>query len=714
MGKIIKYILWIIVALIILAAIAIGILIYTVNPNTLKGPITQQVESITGRTLTINGNITWKFIPWLGISVHKVQLSNASGFDQEHPFLSLKDTNIEVKLFPLLRGIIEFGKINLNGLDLNLATNSQGINNWSDLLKNTHTQSSKEVMNQSSVAKSNEKSQLNIKPLDLTISSINISNANVNYENQKTKQKYKLTDFNLNSQNINLKKSFPINMNFSFSSTQPNAYGQISLNTVIAINQPQQTITIAPFVVNATINGENLPKDGIPISLRSNIMLDQKQAILNLNKIAGQIANLQFSGKIYGVNIFKNPIYNGNVNITKFNPNQFLENLGISLPKFESTNAFSKLAINSDFIITPAAISINSLKLILDQSTLTGHAYLAMSNKNQSNFNLMLDRINIANYLLKKNKALTGTNTSVSSSSTSVSQSTSLHETKPTVSTTQLIPTKLFRQLNLTGKLIINQLTFNKLHATNINLNFSANNGIIQMLNNRADLYQGLWLSNMALNVQTPTPIIEINDAINHVQIEPLLNAFYNSKKLQITGTANLKSNITTQGNNSEQLTQNLNGKGQFSLINGVIKGIPPSPTNNETPFGSLTGTIQIQHGLIKNNDLLLNSNTMQVTGKGYVNLVTQNLRYELAAAVNKNGVAPQIYTLQQKIGGTIPLVIAGNFSDYKIYPNIDTILKNLAINYLRKNTNQISKEVNNGVKNFGNQLQKTLKNLFH
>lgn len=724
MGKVIKYILIILATLIILAAIGIGILVYTFNPNELKAPITQQVKEMTGRNIVIEGNIGWKIFPWLGVSIHQVRLSNAPGFNQAIPFFKLKEADVSLRVLPLLTGNIEFGKITLDGLSLNLNTNKQGVSNWADLLKNQKAKQAEKTVPAPTAQRSKEKSasKFNLKPMDLSISSIDISNANISYDNQQKGQKYQLRNFNLNSQNISFNSAFPITMDFSFNSTQPNIYGQVSLNTKIAINQSKQTVVISPFVIDAQLNGSQFPKNGLTINLQSSVALNQKKATLDLSKLEGRIANLQFSGKINGIDIFKKPTFNGDFTIAKFNPTLFLKDLSLPAPKFEDPNAFTSTSLSSTFIVTPEAVSISKLTLGLDDSTLTGNAYLAMSNKGLSQFNIHINKIDAANYLpMASNKPTTPVKSEA--------------KAKPQpISSQPLIPVKELRKLNLEGKLAIDQLTFKKLKASNLKLNISANDGIIKMANNSADIYKGKWLSNMALNVQTDTPVMQINEAINNVQIAPLTQALYTNKKLQITGTANLKASITTKGNRSTDLTKNLNGTGQFSLKNGIVQGInigyqldralalvnkqaaPSQPANDETPFGSLTGSIQIQNGVIHNNDLLLTSKAMKVTGKGYANLVSQQLNYALDASANQSGVAPQIYELQQKIGGSIPLKMSGTFENFIVGPDIEAILKNLATTYLKKSLGNIknNEAVNKGIKNLGNQLQKGLKGLFN
>ena len=59
-------------------------------------------------------------------------LGNAAGF-QDQPFATLEESDINVKLLPLLTKKIEVSRIVLKGLTLNLAKNPQGVSNWNDL-----------------------------------------------------------------------------------------------------------------------------------------------------------------------------------------------------------------------------------------------------------------------------------------------------------------------------------------------------------------------------------------------------------------------------------------------------------------------------------------------------------------------------------------------------------------------------------------------------
>ncbi|MFU8797487.1 MAG: AsmA family protein, partial [Gammaproteobacteria bacterium] len=119
--RLLKYIAYI---LMVCAALVIGGVIFLVNyvnPNDYKAQISEQVAQRTGKTLVINGNISWSFFPWLGIVVQDVELTSLA---------KIQEAAIEVKVLPLFYKKIEVGALKIKGLDLNLVKNAQGVTNW--------------------------------------------------------------------------------------------------------------------------------------------------------------------------------------------------------------------------------------------------------------------------------------------------------------------------------------------------------------------------------------------------------------------------------------------------------------------------------------------------------------------------------------------------------------------------------------------------------
>ena len=105
---------------------------FVFDPNQYKGEVITLVKQKTGRDLKIDQKIGWSFFPRLGIEAGGLELSNAPGFGKE-PFAKIEAAGVHVEFLPLLRGKIAVDTVFLHGLQLNLAKNAAGKNNWEDM-----------------------------------------------------------------------------------------------------------------------------------------------------------------------------------------------------------------------------------------------------------------------------------------------------------------------------------------------------------------------------------------------------------------------------------------------------------------------------------------------------------------------------------------------------------------------------------------------------
>ena len=131
-GKLLKILISVVVVVLGLVAVMAVALLFLVDPNDYKDQIASQVETHTGRTLSIEGDMALSIFPWLGLDIGRTRLSNAEGFGDE-PMARMDAVQVRVKLLPLLRKTLEMDTLKLSGLQLNLAKKADGSTNWDDL-----------------------------------------------------------------------------------------------------------------------------------------------------------------------------------------------------------------------------------------------------------------------------------------------------------------------------------------------------------------------------------------------------------------------------------------------------------------------------------------------------------------------------------------------------------------------------------------------------
>ncbi len=119
----------VVVLLFVVVVVAVGLLF---DPNDYKDDITAAVQNATGRQLTLDGDLELALFPTIRIAVGAASLSNAPGFGAE-PMARIGSASLSLALLPLLARRVEISQARLEGLELNLARNRGGANNWQDL-----------------------------------------------------------------------------------------------------------------------------------------------------------------------------------------------------------------------------------------------------------------------------------------------------------------------------------------------------------------------------------------------------------------------------------------------------------------------------------------------------------------------------------------------------------------------------------------------------
>ena len=134
--RLLKLVVAALILLIIIAIVAIGILIFFVDPNQLKPTLTSEVLRQTGYQLSIDGKLSWSFYPRLGIKAERMTMTNPG---QISPFLSLRDVRVATPLAKFLSirnqlsstvyiAELQFAKLRFQNLNFNL--------NWQNNLLN--------------------------------------------------------------------------------------------------------------------------------------------------------------------------------------------------------------------------------------------------------------------------------------------------------------------------------------------------------------------------------------------------------------------------------------------------------------------------------------------------------------------------------------------------------------------------------------------------
>ncbi|WP_430010137.1 AsmA family protein [Methylophaga lonarensis] len=359
-----------IVAFLVLVIAALVALPFIIDPNDYKDQISQQVERVTGRTLTLQGDIGLSVFPWIALELGPTSLSNASGFKADH-FAQVEAAEIRIKLMPLLRKELEVDTIVLDGLVLNLETNEAGVTNWDDLTgTDADAEESESAASSADVAKDVESSPA---LTAISIAGVRLTNANILWSDDSKGEQFQLRNMNLTTDPLVPGKPTSVKAAFDLISAQPEARAHITLDTDLMLDLENQQYALNKLKFTTVAQSRELPVAQVSFDLRGDVHADMQKQIINIRDLAlksqlnGEGPDAMFSEAEISLNgHLLADLGNEKASISEFKLSASANSRGIPEPLF--TDAKIQLSGDVSADLASQSVAIPQLGLNLEAS----------------------------------------------------------------------------------------------------------------------------------------------------------------------------------------------------------------------------------------------------------------------------------------------------------------------------------------------------------
>ncbi len=126
--KVLLAIAGLVVALAIVLATAVAVLF---DPQDYQPLLIRSVESATGRSFTLQGELGLEVFPCCAVTLERAALGNPPGFPAGE-FARVESAELSLQLWPLIiRREVQIGRVRLQGLDVALQVRADGATSWS-------------------------------------------------------------------------------------------------------------------------------------------------------------------------------------------------------------------------------------------------------------------------------------------------------------------------------------------------------------------------------------------------------------------------------------------------------------------------------------------------------------------------------------------------------------------------------------------------------
>lgn len=614
--------------ILVLIVVAIVIATMVIDTNKYRDQISDLVQKETGRVLTINGDLSLSFFPWVGLSIGETTLSNAKGFG-EKPFARFKQINLKLKVLPLLTKSVEMDTVVLDGVELNLAKNKQGVSNWDDLIK-----ANKEDKNENS--EKDEKDAAEHDMASIKIGGISIKDAQLSWQDAQTGASYAINNFQLTTSAINPDKPVDLSLGFDLNDQQA--------------------------------------KKSWHFGLSAGLSMDMEKHNMQLSQLTLELANIRLRGDIQVKQMMSDPQIIATIKSDEFVPRQTFADMGIELPKTSDATVFGKAMLELAISASSDNLDISQLVVRLDETALKGSLSIKNFIKPALRFNVDIDQIDVDRYLAP--------------ASDQPQQPAS--ESKVTDDRIAL-PVEMLRDLDIKGDFKIGKMKVSNLRSESISTTLVAKDGLLRAYPSSAKMYEGNYAGDITLDVRGKELALSMNEKLSGIQASPLFKDLADLD--WIGGKGDLTAKLKGHGNTMTALRSSLQGNIAISFLDGKIKGVnipykirqayalikrQPAPTAepNETRFTSIKATATVKDGVVDNRDMSMQTPVLNIAGAGQADLGKQEMNYVVKATVNDKLADSAGEAMVKLKGKTIPVRIQGPFDKLKYKIALEDTLK--------------------------------------
>jgi len=656
MKSIVKVILGIVLAVVLLMVLAAVLLPVIYDKEDLETAIAAKVKEQTGRDLTIDGELDFSVFPWLAVEVSDLKLSNAEGFGDE-PFAQIGQARVGVALIPLFSKQLAADEITLDGLDLRLAVNEKGRNNWDDLGASDSAAPSPGEEGPGLFSSQR-------------VAGLNIRNANIEYRDLQAGAHYRLGNFSMQTGPLGAGQPVPLDLTALLEDLTAGTSLDFGMSATAAINLEAEQYTFEAFELTTELHADG---DSNTLSLQApRVSADLAAGTLDLGSFTMQLAKLNAQGTLSASNILEDPAFGGTLSVAEFSPAELLGALQMEAPVTADPDALQRAVLSTSFSGTGSKLALNDFELGLDQSNITGEMSVRNFERPQIGFDFMVDTIDLDRYLEP------------------ASEQTEAAEVA--------IPNEELEGQKIQGSLRVGTLRLAGLEFSDAEVGLAVKDRKLRVHPLTARFYDGSYSGNITLDSSGATPVLSLDEKIDSITFQRLVADLVDNESLSGQALGHVR--LTGHGANSDEMLKSLSGELGLTLSDGALEGInvwyeirrayalykgmaAPPAEPSRTVFSRMQLSASVADGIVQTRELAGELPFLTVSGKGAVDLGKSNVDLSMVANVRN---APELASDPlgaDLTGKRFPFRISGPLDDIGLSVDWAELLKGEATDML-------------------------------
>ncbi len=521
----------------------------------------------------------------------------------------------------MLQKRLEIDRLVLHRLVANFEINTAGENNWSDVAGLSDAD--------------DMKSEFGL--AGLSVGGIDLADSSLSWADVNTGKQFKISKMNLSTQAINQGQPLPVELKALVESNQPEWMAAIHAKAKLEFNDDAAVFEANGLKMSAKalLPGTEMGKVTIAMVADSTINLQTQTARLTKARLSafGLVAGGTFDVE----NIFSVPVIQGPIKVKTFEMATLAKHLKFDMPQMTNAQSLNQITLTALFKTDFDTVQLDNIAANVDASKVKGFVHIAAKSQPEVRYELKADNINLDDYRIAGNEADTDK---------------------------VLLPLDFIRAADVEGVLDVETALLAEIELKQLHIASNIENGILKvnpitMRVSDAEVKAAVQLDAR----ETPAVILtaEVRQVDANDSINPLLNNIMGDQAPTLKGLVNADANLNASGSSLAALKTSAKGTVKLAMDKATVTGIDfdhasqavvvdyaerndfkVSRTFNAeyvpdsaTEFNSLSASFKLSKGRLVNNDLLMESDKVNVNGSGSIDFINAKLDYRPVIDMN-------------------------------------------------------------------------------
>lgn len=612
-------------ALLLLILLAGIILIQVVDTDRVKRVLIEQTKEKTGRTLVINGDLSWRFFPSIGFTVTDTALLNPPGFEGGNT-LSIGELSLDVALKPLFNNRLEVGEAVLKNARLHLITRQDGVTNLDDLRQlaankaadgtgsNGNTGGNETATDSDTQAEntaSNTENENSKEPMSFSLAGVSVQDAEVVMQNQATDKLTRLSKVNFKLDDFAPDQTVPLSLSGNLFSDD--LQGSIKANGKFWLAPEFNRFLLSDLTLDVGATGRAIPGNK-QLQLQGQLAYDLDQKLAEFTELNLELGELKVSGAL--------AVRHQN------------------LPELT-------------FKLHTEVLNVDALQEEWRSGTKPTKGKTKPTNADSTDKDAT--------------KGVQGRSASVPAT---LSNSTPSSDAS----------SSFLQGINLNGDLSADKVLMQGIELEQLDVHIQSKKGKLELNPIQAQLYEGQIDAEAKLDFTEQPTRFSVHQTLTDVNADTLLSAATSIDYIE--GRADVTVDAKGAGFSSDELRKNLTGTANIRVADGAVEGVniaalirrahaqikglpvPAKEDVEKTDFSALTADFVIGKDMVSTDNLHLASPLLRIEGEGKTNLGDESLKVLLNTAIVGSIKGQDGEELDELKNIMLPIRISGTYKN--------------------------------------------------